>query len=195
MSSLFSKLLLATSAALSAFTAPASSEPTPPAPLVQEGLLMQPVGTGTLHWFGFDIYDATLWTRDGTFANSFTEPVAFTLAYRRSLSRDRLISITRRGWSELELANAEQQDRWAASLKSIWVDVVRGSTLTTIALPGGETRFYDDTRLLGRIDDPAFGPAFLQIWVGERTANTALGSLRTQLLGGQTNPKAAHATK
>lgn len=154
-----------------------------PPPLVAEGFAAQRVGVGTLTWFGVDIYEAALWTPDGTFGDSFDEePVAFTLSYRRSFSRERLIDITRTAWRELQLANDDQERRWARALDAIWVDVRRGSSMTTLVLPNGETRFYDAQRLLGRIDDPNFGPAFLRIWLDQRVANTALGRLRIDLL-------------
>jgi len=154
-----------------------------PAPLVAEGFPAQRVGGGLLTWFGLDIYEAALWTPDGTFSGNYTEePVAFTLAYRRSFSRDRLIAITRTAWRELALASDEQQRRWSQELATIWIDVRKGSNMTTLVLPSGETRFYDAERLLGRIEDPAFGPAFLRIWLDARVAKTALGDLRADLL-------------
>jgi len=154
-----------------------------PPPLIADGFEGRRVGVGLLKWFGLDIYEATLWTPDGTFADIFAaEPVAFTLAYRRNFSRERLIDITRTAWRELALANEEQQARWSRELGAIWVDVHKGSNLTTLVLPAGETRFYDADRLLGRIDDPAFGPAFLRIWLDARVADTPLGRLRAHLL-------------
>jgi len=48
-------------------------------------------------------------------------------------------------------------------------------------VPGSETVFFDDRGLLGRVRDPAFGPAFLRIWLDSRTA---IQDLRAQLLGG-----------
>jgi Chalcone isomerase-like len=156
-----------------------------PPPVLAEGFRGQHVGSGILKYFGLEIYTATLWTPDGSFSGSFVEePVAFSLDYRRSFSRDRLIDITRTAWNELGLANEEQQQRWSRELSSIWVDVRRGSNMTTLVLPSGETRFYSAERFLGRIEDPVFGPAFLQIWLDERVADTALGNLRADLLQG-----------
>ena len=154
-----------------------------PESLLADGFAAQRVGTGMLRWFGFDIYEASLWTPDGTFANTYAdEPVAFSLLYRRGFSRERLIDITRTAWQELALANDEQQERWARALASIWVDVRKGSNMTTFVLPSGETRFYSADRFLGRIEDPAFGPAFLRIWLDARVAGTGLGELRAKLL-------------
>jgi Chalcone isomerase-like len=154
-----------------------------PTPLLDEGFTARRVGAGLLQWFGFDIYEAALWTPDGTFADSYgDEPVAFTLTYRRSFSRDRLIAITRTAWTEFALANEDQQRRWSRQLAMIWVDVRKDSNMTTLVLPAGETRFYNAERLLGRIDDPAFGPAFLRIWLDPSVADTGLGELRAQLI-------------
>jgi hypothetical protein len=166
-----------------ASSAGAAAQSALPAPLIAEGFAAQRVGAGLLEWFGLDIYEAALWTPDGTFADTYAdEPVAFTLSYRRGFTRDRLIDITRTAWRELALANDEQQQRWSRQLAAIWVDVRKGSNMTTLVLPSGETRFYSADRMLGRIEDPAFGPAFLRIWLDARVADTALGSLRADLL-------------
>ena len=188
--SLLVLLVLAT-----AWSSAAVAEHVLPAPLLQEGFKAQRVGAGLLTWFGFDIYEASLWSTDGDFANfdpaaDAQRQVAFSLWYRRSFSRERLIEITTSGWSEFKLASPEQQQRWRADLARLWVDVNKGSNLTTVVLPGGETRFYDAQRRLGSIADPAFGPAFLRIWLDERTRGTRLESLRTALLG---NSAAARA--
>lgn len=154
-----------------------------PPPLVAEGFAAQRVGVGLLKWFGLEIYEAALWTPDGTFSGAYAEePVVFILSYRRSFGRDRLIDITRTAWGQLALATDEQQQRWSRELAKIWVDVRKGSNMTTLVLPSGETRFYNADRLLGRIEDPEFGPAFLRIWLDARVAETALGDLRTDLL-------------
>lgn len=157
-----------------------------PAPLQQEGFAARQVGGGLLTWFGFEIYSASLWTPNGEFAGlgaDLRQPVAFSLWYRRSFSRERLIEITVTGWSEFNLATPEQQARWTAELAKIWVDTTPGANMTTLVMPGGETRFYNAERLLGSIADPAFGPAFLGIWLDERTRGTRLEGLRTALLG------------
>ena len=52
--------------------------------------------------------------------------------------------------------------------------------MTTVVEAGGATRFYDAERLLGRIDDPEFGPAFLAIWLDPRSI---VRDLRVKLLG------------
>lgn len=156
-----------------------------PAPLKQEGFAAKQVGGGLLTWFGFEIYEASLWTTDGNFAgyDKLQQPTALSLWYRRGFSRDRLIEITQNGWTEFNLATPLQQERWSAQLAKIWVDTEKGSNMTALVTPGGETRFYNAQRFLGSVSDTAFGPAFLGIWLDERTHGTRLEYLRTALLG------------
>lgn len=143
---------------------------------------LKEVGKGRLTWLGFGIYEASLWTPDGHFdATDAGETVALALWYERRFSRDELIDITRGEWERLALAPDAARRGWSRQLQAIWKDVERGDNLTAVVLPQGETRFYDRHGLLGSVDDPAFGPAFLAIWLDSRSA---VRDLRTRLLGG-----------
>jgi hypothetical protein len=169
---------LIASAALLA-SAPAAAGLPPPVATGDYGL--REVGRGELRWLGFDVYEASLWTPDGRYDGlGAGEAVALSLWYPRRFSRDELLKITTGEWERLGLGDPAARERWAAQLRRIWRDVRRGDNLTAVVLPGGETRFYDASRLLGRVEDPAFGPAFLSIWLDARSA---VRDLRTQLLG------------
>lgn len=170
---------------LFALSTAALAEHSLPAPLQQEGFTARQVGGGLLTWFGFEIYEASLWTVDGQFSGyqQLTQPTALSLWYRRGFSREKLIEITQNGWSEFKLATPQQQERWAAQLQKIWVDTTKGSNMTALVTPSGETRFYSAQRYLGSVADAAFGPAFLGIWLDQQTDGTRLENLRTALLG------------
>lgn len=152
-------------------------------PSVQAGgYALQQVGKGRLTWLGFGIYEASLWTTDGQFETfRHGEPVALSLWYERKFTRAELIDITTGEWARLELAPPASRAAWASSLEQIWSDVARGDNVTTVVIPGRETRFYNRDRLMGRVADPAFGPAFLRIWLDSRSA---VSDLRAALLGG-----------
>jgi hypothetical protein len=172
-------------ATLALWCAAALAEHSLPAPLQQEGFVARQVGGGLLTWFGFEIYEASLWTSDGQFSGyeKLQQPTALSLWYRRGFSRERLIEITQSGWSEFNLATPQQQERWSAQLAKIWVDTTKGANMTAVVTPGGETRFYNAQRYLGSVADAAFGPAFLGIWLDARTRGTRLEDLRAALLG------------
>jgi len=139
------------------------------------------VGGGQLSWLGFDIYDASLWTGSGRYEGFGPgQTVALSLWYQRSFTLDELLGITEKAWTRLGRDPAWRASR-LASLRMLWSDVSPGQNMTTVVEAGGATRFYDEQRLVGRIDDPEFGPAFLAIWLDPRSI---VRDLRVQLLGG-----------
>jgi hypothetical protein len=161
-------------------TVPATAAELPPR-VRADGFDLVQVGKGRLTWLGLGIYEAGLWTPDGRFDDFRPgQPVALSLAYERRFSRDQLIEITTGEWSRLGLTTPEQREAWAAELARLWRDVRRGDNMTAVVLPGGETRFYDARGLMGSIGDPAFGPAYLRIWLDQRSA---VADLRVALLG------------
>jgi len=160
-----------------------------PGPVVDNRYPLRMVGAGELRWLGFPIYDASLWTSSGRHAG-FTadETVALSLWYRRSFTRDELLKVTETAWRKLGQVEPAQQALWLAELRSFWTDVAPGQNVTTVVLPGGPTRFYDQRGRFGQVDDPAFGPAFLSIWLDP---GSVVSDLRIRLLGG---PEAAEFT-
>jgi len=152
-----------------------------PSPLQSEPTSLKRVGEGRLTWLGFGIYRASLWSADGKVPEkSPRNPLALSLWYERAFKRAQLIEITRNEWERLSLAPAEAREAWARQLDRIWRDVGKGDNLTALVIPGGETRFYDSQRLLGRVTDPGFGPAYMAIWLDERSA---VADLRKELIG------------
>jgi hypothetical protein len=152
-----------------------------PDPVVDNRYPLRLVGAGELRWLGFSIYDASLWTSSGGYSG-FTaqETVALSLGYRRSFTRDQLLDITETAWRKLGKVDPAQRQRWLDELRGFWTDVVPGQNVTTVVLPGGPTRFYDQRGRFGQVDDPAFGPAFLSIWLDPRSV---VSDLRILLLG------------
>ena len=89
--------------------------------------------------------------------------------YERNVSRERIMKITRKEWRRLDVADRAQQQIWLNDLGALLPDVQRGDVLSSLTVPGKETRFYLAGREIGRIEDPAFGEAFLAIWLDPRT--------------------------
>ena len=142
---------------------------------------LQRVGAGELSWLGRPIYHASLWTPAGNFTGYEPgEPVALSLSYQREFSRNELLRITATAWRLLDSPPPGQRERWLAALRTFWADVGPGDNVTTVVVPGRATRFYDHRGFMGEIADPAFGPAFLSIWLDSRSV---VGDLRVQLLG------------
>jgi hypothetical protein len=173
-------LILAACAALVAGNAGAS---TLPEPVLKGTYGLQRVGAGQLNWLGRPVYAASLWTPAGSFRGYLPgEPVALSLWYQREFSREQLLKITATAWRLMGSVPPDQRDQWLASLQAFWSDVGPGDNVTTVVVPGRATRFYDHQGFIGQIDDPAFGPSFLAIWLDPRSV---VGDLRVQLLGAE----------
>jgi hypothetical protein len=163
--------------------AAAASASTLPPPVVEQGYPLRKVGGGELRWFGFGIYDASLWTSTGRYDGFGPgETVALSLWYQRAFTRDELVRVTETAWRKLGEPGLAQRERWLAELRREWSDVAPGDNVTTVVTPGGPTRFYDQRGRFAQVDDPAFGPAFLAIWLDPRSV---VSDLRIELLGGR----------
>lgn len=168
-------------AAPAALADPAPEASTPPL----EGLLE--IGSGELTWFGLQVYKARLLDADGQYDQGGQDgALALEITYQRDIPRDRLLDTTEREWNRLEgalnISGRSLVDDWLGQLEKIWPDVATGDRIIALHEPDGATRFYGNDGLLGIVDDPRFGPAFLGIWLHPDTRSA---DLRTALIGQQ----------
>jgi len=167
-------LIVLTSTMVLARTTP----PVLPAPVVEAQPALDLVGSGTLTFFVFRVYDAWLWAPGGQWSQS--EPFVLDLRYSRALVgaqiADRsVVEIRKQGRaSEAQLAS------WGAFMRQTFPDVSEGDRLTGEFIPRGATRFYFNGELRAEIQDPEFGPAFAAIWLAPETSEPRL---RRALLG------------
>ncbi len=141
---------------------------------------LRKLGEGRLSYFGISLYTASLWSESAPAKpDPAEEPLLLQINYERNISRDRIMAITRKEWRRLNVAPPEQQLEWLARLEAILPDVRSGDSLSSYTVPGRETRFFFGGEQIGLVDDPAFGEAFLAIWLDPRTR---AAKLRNQLL-------------
>jgi hypothetical protein len=145
-----------------------------PQPALVDDCPLAEVGRGRLTFLGQVIYRASLWTDNGHFDARVRRCTALSLWYERAFTRSQLLKITTGELRRLALADAARIDTWRGALEKLWVDVAPGDNMTAVVTAGGPTRFYDRKGLRGQIDDPAFGPAYLAIWMDPRTRVTRL---------------------
>ncbi len=146
-----------------------------PTVMAQDVPPLSQVGAGEGRKFGLHIYDATLWT--GADERS---AVALHIEYKRRISGRLLVKAAIHGWKRMTEIDPQVRSAWSRRIAAIWPDVKPGDSITTLVLPGRETRFFNRNGLLGVIDDPAFGPALLGIWLDARSEDKPL---RAALLG------------
>lgn len=126
-------------------------------------------GSGQFRRFGLLVYDATLWAGD----DPQRPPLALQLTYRRAIAGAAIARASLAELRRLGLADEATLSRWGAAMGELFPDVRAGDAIVGHYLPEA-ARFYLNGRLLGGIEEPAFGPAFFAIWLDARTSAPAL---------------------
>lgn len=154
---------------------PARSETAP--------LLVQPrqAGSGAYTWWGFEVYQASLWVEAGFDAMALArQRFALELQYRRPFKgRD----IAERSIAEMrQLGNFSeaQAQTWLQAMVAAFPDVAEGDRLVGVHLPGRGAQFYANGRSTAEIADPEFARLFFGIWLSDKTSAP---KLRLALLG------------
>jgi len=138
----------------------------------------QKVGAGRMTYLTLPVFDATLYAPGGVYSAS--KPFALKLSYLRTLkgrdiARSSVEQIRRQGGH-----GEAQLTAWGETMADIFPDVAKGTILTGVRHADGATSFYQSGKVIGRVEDPAFGRAFFDIWLGAKTSQPAL---RQKLLG------------
>jgi hypothetical protein len=162
-------------------TLPAWANATPPE-VAAELPNAQLRGTGRLRVFGFQVYDARLWSAVATRSDTWSQaPLALELQYLRKLDGP---AIAERSLEEMrrqgEIASATAE-RWLAEMKRLFPDVRAGDRITGVQRPGEGARFFVNGQLKGEVRDAEFARWFFGIWLSDRTSEPAM---RDALLGG-----------
>lgn len=142
---------------------------------------IEKVGEARFSKFGLHIYDASFWSlRTSKSLEQTSSATALSISYARNIKAKRLLSSTYQEWKRLGFAQKHPLDAWLASLEKIWPDVEKGDFLVFVATKDGDNLFFSSNKILGRINDPEFGSAFLDIWLG---INAKYQTHREELLG------------
>ena len=138
----------------------------------------KPVGSARMSVLMFDVYDATLFAKNGIWQSG--DPLALQLTYLRAI---RGFAIADRSVEEMRNIGITDEIKlaaWHTQMKRIFPDVYEGTILTGVLMPNGETLFLENGKEIGRVKDTDFGKAFFGIWLSERTSAP---DLRSRLLG------------
>jgi hypothetical protein len=142
------------------------------------------LGEGEMSYLFWTLYRAELFSSDAPLetdatANSAGLQKALRITYYRAISRDDLLTAPQDQWLHLGYSQQETS-AWLNRLVQIWPSVEPGDMLTLLVSPEQYSEFYLSDRLIGTVQDPRFGEAFLAIWLSEQTSEP---KLRQKLLG------------
>ena len=183
-------------------TVPALKTGTVPSELASfgQGAAWQIQGSGTLRFFGFKAYDATLWTAPSppsppsppssspplssppAASNPFAtkELFALEIVYNTGIKSEEIVNVSLVEMTRLRRVTEVQLKTWTAEMQRTFPSVVKGDRLIGLHVPKAGTRFFFNSRLIAEINDPAFSDAFFAIWLDPSTKRP---DLRKQLLG------------
>lgn len=144
------------------------------------------VGTSSLSWLFFELFDSELKTPTGVYEESSDvtpHALALLISYLRDVPKDELLKATTKQWTKLGYAD-ELTSGWLVKLDRIYQDINEGDRLVYITDgSSGEFIMYDrqnNATSLGVIKDEQLNDAFLSIWL---SPNTQYLKHRNQLLG------------
>jgi hypothetical protein len=138
-------------------------------------------GTARLTFWGFKVYDASLWVAPGFRHDDYaSHAFALELAYLRDFSAS---DIARRSIEEMRRVDAfseAQATQWQQALQRAFPDVKAGDRIAGLNRPGTGVQFVTNGQPTGEIRDPEFARLFFGIWLSPRTSEP---QLRLALLG------------
>lgn len=159
----------------------ASAQITPVAELTGLPGVM-PTPPARMTFWGFDVYDARLWTQPGFDpARPVAHDFALELQYLRRLEGP---AIARRSLEEMRRVGTfseAQGQAWLARMRELFPDVRSGDRITGVHKAGEGAEFWFNGQRRGVVADPQFAELFFGIWLHP---NTSAPDLRERLLKG-----------
>jgi hypothetical protein len=141
-----------------------------------------PTAPVRLRVWGFEVYDARLWTPVGFRHGQYTQfPFALELQYLRKLEGAAIASRSIDEMRRVGSFSDAQAQSWVGAMREFFPDVRQGERITGINLPGVGAEFWVNGQRAGVVKDPAFARLFFGIWLDERTSEP---KMRAQLLQG-----------
>lgn len=137
---------------------------------------LKEVGRTELNWIFWKVYDIRLLSADGRYQPQ-QYPLAIAIKYARDISSQQLVESTVEEWSRQSI---DWKPIWQTTLAKLWPDVTEGDEIILRVEPDLRSHFYFNNKMIGRIEDSQFAPAFLSIWLSE---NTRQPQLRNRLTG------------
>ena len=141
-----------------------------------------PTAPVRLRVWGFEVYDARLWTPRGfRHSQAMQQAFALELQYLRKLEG---AAIASRSIDEMRRVGSftdAQPQAWLTAMREMFPNVSAGERITGINLPGEGVEFWVNGQRVGVVKDVNFARLFFGIWLDERTSEP---KMRAQLLQG-----------
>jgi hypothetical protein len=141
-----------------------------------------PTAPVRLRVWGFEVYDARLWTPRGfRHTQAMQQAFALELQYLRKLEGAAIASRSIDEMRRVGNFTDAQAQVWLAAMREMFPNVSAGERITGVNLPGEGAEFWVNGQRVGVVKDVNFARLFFGIWLDERTSEP---KMRAQLLQG-----------
>jgi hypothetical protein len=141
-----------------------------------------PTAPVRLRVWGFEVYDARLWTPRGfRHTQAMQQAFALELQYLRKLEGSAIASRSIDEMRRVGSFTDAQAQAWLTAMREIFPNVSAGERITGINLPGEGAEFWVNGQRVGLVKDVTFARLFFGIWLDDRTSEP---KMRAQLLQG-----------
>nr|WP_017005549.1 hypothetical protein [Enterovibrio norvegicus] len=151
----------------------------------EQWMWWKPVGSASLSWGFWKIYDSELRTPAGVYNPGSPLPLALVITYDRDIDADDLLDATVEQWEHLGFS-ADTIASWDPQMKNAWPNVKEGDRLIYVLESSGGAFFYQpkqgQPKPYATLKDIPLAQAFADIWLSPKTAYP---SLRLALIGGK----------
>lgn len=166
---------------LNAAPAPSTPIAAPSQPLLSGARL---AGSAKLRFWGFDVYQATLWVRPGFQAPDFARHAfALELDYLRDFTSTAIAGRSIDEMRRIGRFSDAKAEAWQVSLRNALPDVKKGDRIAGLHVPGVGVRFLLNGKPFGEVRDTEFANLFFGIWLSPDTSEPQMRqSLLAQVL-------------
>lgn len=139
------------------------------------------IGGARLSVWGFQVYDARLWTEPSFTAESYLQrSFALEINYLRNVSGESIADSSLKEMRGIGSMTQAQADKWLTDMRKLFPDVKKGDRLVGIYKPGMGALFTFNGQPAGELRDTEFASLFFGIWLSPKTSKP---QMRLQLLG------------
>ena len=125
--------------------------------------------------WGFEIYDALLWSRPGFSVHHYTaQGFGLELVYLRNFDGKDIAMRSIEEMKKIGPFSPDQEKLWLKAMADIFPNVQKGDSLLGIYKPNEGAEFWSNQKRLGVVPDPQFAKLFFGIWLHEATSAPAL---------------------
>jgi hypothetical protein len=125
--------------------------------------------------WGFDIYDARLWTKAAFSVPQFTsQSFGLEITYLRKVEGKDIAKSSIDEMKRIGQISPEQQKAWLKAMSDTFPSVGNGDKLLGVYKPNEGAEFWINQKPLGVISDPQFAKLFFGIWLHEATSVPAI---------------------